>query len=179
MTTIAAIFNEQELVYGANAGLFEDGRIVDDGVEKWVKIGEWSLGICGQRSILSYAIANCSQLFSKTDCAFEFLFQFRKSLINDDFGYQNDDASYLFDVEGLLAKKGVGLWDFGDCLSPIKVPTDKLWAKGSGAPYAFTSDRVSQAMSIGRTNEQRVRDALECAVQYDGYSPGKIETFSL
>ncbi|GJL94891.1 MAG: hypothetical protein DHS20C05_12960 [Hyphococcus sp.] len=180
MTIICAIYDStaREVWLGCN-----DRSTIGDtpspGVSsKWLKFGDWAIGLTGDESVYNEYLMLANDNFPKQSSNVLDVFKFLHSTYHEfNLGQQRgSDTSNSYGLDGILAHTSGRVWDFDNQLALSEIPENKLWACGSGVDYALGADfSICNTLSA----RERIEWAIKAAIALDIGCPGDpcIEKF--
>lgn len=180
MTIICAIYDDanNEVWLGCNDRATIGDTPAPAVASKWLKFGDWALGLSGDESVYEqYLLVAAKDFPEKSDDVLD-VFSFLKSTYRDaNLGQQrSSDTSDSYGVDGILVHASGKIWDFDNHLALSSVPPNRLWGCGSGVDYALGADF---AVRNSLSPKERVEIAINAAISLDIGCPGKplIERF--
>lgn len=178
MTIITAIHDGTMTWLGYNDGWCVGDTPINTGSKKWMVFGNWALGIAGNTSQKNYLEYHVDKLKDITDNPFELVEQIR-GIFSEGDRYVEDHKSTTpnYKISAILAHKNGGIWDLDRGLSIDKLPTNKLWARGSGVDYALGASDALEHLSL--PTESLITKATQAAINCDLYCPGSAVVFRL
>lgn len=171
MTVIVALNRKDGLVIGYANGMVLGGTPVAGALNPWIRFGNWVLGITGSsavQSLLAYEMRDYD-----SDDVFALIGHFRKLFSEHYIGSKGDDDNVCsYGIYCILANRDGRVWDMTECLSLSEIPTDTLWAQGSGADYAVGADYAIRTLGSDLPDSDRVRLCVEAAINNDIHCVG-------
>lgn len=170
MTTIVAVRDGARTLVGSDTMARSEGTKIAVGA-KWVRSGDWAIGIAGSRRTFTICENQSDDLFKNLEGPFEFTQRFRDLLISHDYDLSpSEGRSNPHTGQDLLLANPSGLWLV---LSDLSVTPVERWAEGSGRYYGlgamFAMREIDDADRV-------LRAGLEAAMQYDDGTGGEIWT---
>lgn len=149
-----------------------------DAASKWLKFGDWAIGLSGDESVYEQYLLTAAEEFPTTSADVLDVFKFLKSTYRDaNLGQQKgSDTSDSYGVDGILVHASGKIWDFDNHLALSTVPPNRLWGCGSGVDYALGADFAARD---AKSPKERIEIAIRAAISLDIGCPGKplIECF--
>ncbi len=181
MTIICALYDksEDQVWLGCNDRATIGDTPAPGSENKWLKFGNWALGLSGSECVYRHYLQLSEDKFPKTTESVLDVFDFLRSRYSKyNLGQQkNNDTSNSYGVEGMIVHSKGGIWDFDTHLALSEVPANRLWGGGSGIDYALGADFVMQQQNL--LAQERITLAVNAAIELDVGCPGKaiVERF--
>lgn len=181
MTIICAIYDDVEnnIWLGCNDRATIGDSPAPASESKWLKFGDWAVGISGDESVYEQYLQLSAEKFpARTENVLDVFDFLRATYDGYNLGNQRDgNTSLSYGVDGILVHASGGVWDFDNHLALSEVPAGRLWGCGSGVDYALGADHI---MRMGRFSAyERILNAVSAAIALDIGCPGApiIERF--
>lgn len=136
------------------------------------------MGVSGESSQHNFLEYNIEKLVDLTDNPLEAIERVRE-IFSKGERLVDDDKSPTpnYEISGILAHKDGGIWDVDKGLSIARMPSNKLWARGSGVDYALGASDALEYLSLPA--EKLILKATQAAINCDVYCPGKAAVIKL
>ncbi len=181
MTIICALYdkNENAVWLGCNDRATIGDTPAPGSESKWLKFGNWAIGISGNESVYNQYLQLSDEKFPKASDSILDVFNFLRTRYNKyNLGQQKgNDSTTSYGIEGIIVHRDGRIWDFDSHLALSEVPEGRLWGGGSGVDYALGADFIMQQGQY--SCQERVTRSVQAAITLDIACPGQpmIERF--
>jgi len=181
MTIICAIYDDaaNEIWLGCNDRATIGDSPAPASASKWLKFGDWAIGISGDESVYEQYLQVSAEKFPVSTTSVLEVFEFLRATYDSyNLGNQRDgNTSLSYGVDGIIVHRSGRIWDFDNHLALSEVPPQRLWGCGSGVDYALGADYVM--VSGAFSARERVVNATNAAIALDIGCPGEalVERF--
>ena len=174
MTIITALSDDKSTWLGHNsASTIGDTPL--EGLDPWVKFGDWALGITGTSYHQDFLELRVKQLEENSETPMQLCEFIRKIFLEHQISIDGGDyGTPKFGIWCILVNKSGGIWDIGNRMSCSKIKKNKLWATGSGVDYALGADYATLQVAPKTSIKNRVRIATEAAILHETTCPGEV-----
>lgn len=161
---------------GSNSRSLVGDAVMPSDRSKWTVIGDWAIALTGAGVMTDILMAAARDFPKRSEDGFAVGAFLRKSLREAEVG-KEEDGLWDFDISGLLAHRGGGVFDFDCQISVEPVNEGALWASGSGGKFALGAAHALKDETLSA--EELTRRAVETAIALDSGCPGHaiIEEF--
>ncbi len=145
---------------------------------KWVVRRPWAIGIAGHLRTVNLVDRHAGELMNQVSGPYELADRLRDLLKRDGFREGTEERGPMEFGQTLLLAHCNGVWTLGTDFSTVAVPSDQLWAEGSGRDLAIGAAHVL-AHVIPQEPAEIVRRAIETAIDLDIGCGGHAWVFEL
>jgi len=172
MTTIVAIHkpgfgtvigSDQQISSQSQKGFLTGG--------KWVRHGDWAIGISGAFRTLNLARNHAEQLLNNLDSALEFTERLTEMLKSYGYTASMEESGPPMLGSGMLLASPIGVWSLDASMSVLDIAPNMLAAVGSGADYAAGSAHSTSHIT---DPVKRVTMAVSASIAMDIASGGQV-----
>ena len=178
MTIICALYDNDagKFWLGCNSGSLVGDTVIPEHRTKWLRYTNWAIAVAGRgvaHDALEMERAKFPNQTSEISQVTNFI---RTAFAKYDIGEMSDGAKD-FEVSGLIAHAGGGLYNVDTRLAVSRIPEGAMWACGSGMEFALGADAALKTK--GFNAQDRMETAVLAAIDLDSGCPGEpiIESF--
>jgi len=173
MTIITALSDGKTVWLGNNSAISIGETPLDYDFDPWVKFGDWALGVTGNSFQQDFLEANLEQLEKNSDAPLQLTMFIRTLFLENYISVEERDAGTAsFGIWCILVNKDGRVWDVDSHLAHSRIPSNKIWARGSGIDYALGADFATLKTQPEMPHSDRVHLAIEAAIANDTSCPG-------
>ena len=172
MTVVCAVYDAEAAKFwlGSNSGRLAGETITPEHRSKWIKFASWAVAVTGKGGAADVLTAERAKFPNQTSDVAQVIAFIRAAFDKYEVGAATQGGKN-YAVTGLIARSGGELYAFDEYLSVSRIPSEALWACGSGMKFALGADMALKLK--GFTAQERIETAILSAIDLDSSSPGE------
>lgn len=141
---------------------------------KWIVREPWAVGVAGHLRTINIFQHHADALLGDLPAAYEFARRARELMKSDGYGEGEDSSGPAHYGQMLMLARPDAVWTIGADFSVMQLPTDTLWAEGSGRDLAIGAAHALRSVQSALSDRDVVRHATEAAIAYDSICGGPM-----